>query len=141
MVFEHSTPIRVRYVETDQMGIVHHSIYLHWFEVGRTEWLRAAGFSYRKVEEQGLLLPVLETKLTYTKPAFYEDVVQVKTRLDEYNGIRVTFAYTVVRGEERLVTGVTRHCFTNQALHPVRPKKVWPEFHRILTEVFAKSEG
>jgi acyl-CoA thioester hydrolase len=141
MGFEHSTPVKVRYVETDQMGVVHHSNYLHWFEIGRTEWLREVGVSYRKVEEQGLLLPVLETQLTYAKPAYYEDMVQVKTSLAEYTGIRVTFAYSIVRDGETLASGITRHCFTDRSLKPVRPKKVWPEFHQLIQQAFERSEG
>lgn len=126
------TTVRVRYYETDRMGIVHHSNYIRWFEIGRTDWLRKMGASYRKVEEAGFYLPVLEVTCQYKKSALYDDELVIKTELAQYNGIRLTFRYDVYRQDELLVSGTTTHCWTTNQLKPVNLKKAWPEMHDII---------
>lgn len=103
--------IRVRYAETDQMGIAHHGEYFAWFEVGRTDLLRETGCSYREVEEKGLRLPVIETHVRYLKPARYDDVLEIHTEVKELTGARVVFSYEVRRGDTEgpLATGRTEH--------------------------------
>lgn len=100
---------RVRYQETDQMGIVHHSVYFIWFEAGRTEWMRERGLAYRECEEQGWLLPLVESGAKYLKPAHYDDIVEVETVLLSGQGVLFEFQYTVRRGEQILATGFTKH--------------------------------
>lgn len=114
------------------MGIVHHSNYIRWFEIGRTDWLRKMGASYRKVEEAGFYLPVLEVTCQYKKSALYDDELVIKTELAQYNGIRLTFRYDVYRQDELLVSGTTTHCWTTNQLKPVNLKKAWPEMHDII---------
>ena len=70
--------LRVRYQETDQMGLVHHSVYLVWFEAGRTEWLREQGLSYRECEAKGWLLPLIESGCKYLQPARYDDLIEIR---------------------------------------------------------------
>jgi acyl-CoA thioester hydrolase len=106
-----STTIRVRYAETDQMGIAWHGEYLAWFEVGRTDLLRGCGCTYRELEAQGLRLPVIEVQARYLRPALYDDVLEIHTRLTDVRGARVTFDYEVRREgtEGPLATGSTSH--------------------------------
>jgi acyl-CoA thioester hydrolase len=92
-----SSTIRVRYAETDQMGVAYHGGYFAWFEVGRTDLLRTCGLTYRDLEKQGLRLPVIETKARFLRPAFYDDVLEVRTRLTGMSGARVSFGYEVHR--------------------------------------------
>jgi acyl-CoA thioester hydrolase len=128
------TEITARYSETDQMGVIHHGNYLNWFEVGRTACIREFGYTYREVEEKGLMLPVIEANLSYKSPAKYEDVVTILTRVSEYNGIRISFYYEIIRKEDRrsLVGGTTKHCWTNENMKPVSVKKKWPELHEAI---------
>lgn len=137
---EYSTEIRVRYQETDQMGVVHHGNYLTWFEVGRTEMLRQFGGGYRAVEEQGLLLPVTSVTVNYHKPALYDDLVSIQTELLEYTGIRLVFGYRVTRDQDVLVTGQTQHCLTNKELKPLRLKKHSIELHHQLLQLLGHED-
>lgn len=103
----HVTTIRVRYSETDRMGVVYHANYLAYFEIGRTEQLRAMGVRYRDLEDQGYALAVVEAALRYASPARYDEVVTVSTRLTRVTHARLTHEYEI-RGEDgRLV--VTGH--------------------------------
>jgi acyl-CoA thioester hydrolase len=106
-----STTVRVRYAETDQMGIAWHGDYLAWFEVGRTDLLRGCGCTYRELEAQGLRLPVIEVQARYLRPALYDDVLEIHTRLTGVGGARVSFEYEVRRDgtEGPLATGSTSH--------------------------------
>lgn len=106
-----STTVRVRYAETDQMGIAWHGEYLAWFEVGRTDLLRGCGCTYRELEAQGLRLPVIEVQARYLRPALYDDVLEVHTRLTDVGGARVRFDYEVRREgtDGPLATGSTAH--------------------------------
>ncbi len=89
--------LRVRYADTDKMGVVYYANYLVWFEVGRTDWLRQAGFTYRELEESGIVLPVVETRCEYRQPARYDDDIEVRTRGTLLSGVRVRFDYEIVR--------------------------------------------
>jgi acyl-CoA thioester hydrolase len=123
--------IRVRYAETDQMGVAWHGEYFAWFEVGRTDLLRSRGCTYRGLEQQGLRLPVIEAQARFLRPAFYDDVLEVHTRIKEVTGARVAFAYEVRREgtEGPLATGSTSHA----ALDPQgRPRRLPGELRRRL---------
>ena len=106
-----STTVRVRYAETDQMGIAWHGEYLAWFEVGRTDLLRGCGCTYRELEAEGLRLPVIEVQARYLRPALYDDVLEIRTRLTDVGGARVSFEYEVRRQgtDGPLATGSTSH--------------------------------
>jgi acyl-CoA thioester hydrolase len=105
------TEIRVRYAETDKMGVVYYANYLVWFEVGRAEFCRQRGFSYAELEQSGFLLVVAEVRCRYLKPARYDESVIVRTRLKEAGRRVVGFGYQVLRPgkEELLAEGETRH--------------------------------
>jgi len=103
--------IRVRYAETDQMGVAYYANYLIWFEVGRTELCRNKGFRYKDLEELGYRLVVTEVYCKYRNSARYDEIVTVRTHLKEINKRRITFGYQIFRkeGEELIAEGETRH--------------------------------
>jgi len=117
------TPIRVRYAETDQMRIAYHANYLAWFEVGRCEWLRDLGCSYRALEERdGVMLPVIEASCRYRIPARYDDELEIRARGVLLSPARVRFDYQVVRQEDGavLAEGHTTHASTDLGGRPRR---------------------
>ena len=126
-----SSTLRVRYAETDQMGVAWHGSFLAWFEVGRTELLRQQGTTYRELEERDLRLPVIEACIRYLRPARYDDVLEVRTELEEMSGARLRFGYSVRRGDEAspLATGFTAHAAIDGR---GRPRRLPPDLRRIL---------
>ena len=108
--------IRVRYAETDQMGVVYHANYLVWFEIGRTEFCRARGFSYRDMEEnENAFLVVAESYCRYKAPAYYDDVLIVRTHITELRRRSLRFGYEIVRESDGVVIaeGETGHVVTD----------------------------
>ena len=103
---EHEIELRVRYDEVDAMGFVHHSNYLRYFEVGRTELLRASGGCYRDMEEAGQLVVVVHVDCRYIKPARYDDVIKVRTRIEKVTAARIVHAYEITCNDEKLVTAL-----------------------------------
>ncbi len=98
--------LRVRYVETDQMGVVYHGNYAHYFEVGRVEWLRKLGVSYKQMEASGIMLPVISLSIKFKSPARYDDVLKVKTQLVKMPSATIEFDYEIYNEKnELLVTG------------------------------------
>jgi acyl-CoA thioester hydrolase len=113
--------VTVRYAETDMMGVVYHANFLPWFEIGRTTLLREIGLPYRRLEEDGYRLPVLEVEAKFHRPAVYDDALVVITTLRERPILRIRLEYEVFRGKELLATGRTTHAFVNCSGRPVRP--------------------
>ncbi|CAM3450307.1 acyl-CoA thioesterase [Marinicrinis lubricantis] len=128
--------IRVRYQETDQMGVVYHANYLNWFEIGRTEWIRSHGIAYGEIERKGLLLPVTDLEISYKQPAKYDDIVQVWTKLSSFSYIRLEFEVKVTRNDTLLVEGRTKHVWVNREFKPVRLDKTAPELFSLLKEKY-----
>jgi acyl-CoA thioester hydrolase len=118
----HETTVRVRYGEVDRMGVVYHANYLPYFEEGRTEFLRSLGRSYRAVEEGGVLLVVADAGLRFHRPAHYDDVLRVRTRLASVSGVRLQFTYAVDRPSDGTLcaTGHTTLAATDRDGRPVR---------------------
>jgi acyl-CoA thioester hydrolase len=115
----------VRYAEIDAQGHVNNATYLSYFEVGRVEWLRATGHSYREMERQGRGLVVVEALLHYRRPAFFDDELTLITTLAELGKVSLRFDYEVLRDTEVLVTGHTRHaCIDLATGKPVRMPEV-----------------
>ena len=128
----HDTTVRVRYAETDQMGVVYHANYLIWFEVGRVELMRAMGFEYKTMEtEDDCHIVVAEAHCRYEKPARYDEVLRVRTRIAEWRNRIVKFSYEIFRGTDDvlLATGCTTHviCGRNG-----RPKALPPKYRNVL---------
>ena len=115
------TELRVRYSETDRMGIVYHGAYVTWFEVGRTEYCRAAGFPYRRMEDGGLLILVTRIECAYRRPARYDDRLVVRATLTELASRGVAFRYEVSgEGGSLLADGSSRHVFADASGRPTR---------------------
>ena len=98
---------RVRYGETDQMSYVYHGNYAAYFEMGRTEWLRKLGVSYKKMEEEGIMLPVINLNTNYIKPAKYDDVLTLKTTLAKIPTARIEFNFEITNQKNELLTTAT----------------------------------
>lgn len=109
----HAIKFRVRYQETDRMGVVYHSNYLVWFEMGRTEFFRNIGISYSGLESEGYRLVVVEVSCRYKTPATYDEEIEVVTRLAEFKNATVEFDYEVRKGGGVIATGHTKHAFTD----------------------------
>jgi acyl-CoA thioester hydrolase len=127
----HETEIRVRYAETDKMGIVHHSNYLIWFEAGRSDLCRARGFSYKEMEERDdALMVVAESYVRYKSPAFYEDILHIRTRVAEVRSRSIRFIYEVFRPADNAVIaeGETLHVVTDKS----KKVKLIPENYKSL---------
>jgi acyl-CoA thioester hydrolase len=126
------TRIRVRYAETDQMGVVYYANYLVWMEVGRVALCKACGFNYRDMErDDGILLAVAEANCRYSAPARFDDEVIVRAWIGEAGSRMVTFAYEMRLSEDgrKLATGHTRHIFVTRDLRPTRlPQKYFRLF-------------
>lgn len=107
----HAHEFRVIYGDTDQMGFAYYANFLRWFEVARNEYLRAVGVPYRRLEEEGIVLPVTEAACSYFRPARYDDVLRIESWIEELGRVRVRFAYRILRtGEpEPLAAGFTVH--------------------------------
>ncbi len=121
------TRLRVRYAETDRMGVVYYANYLVWFEVGRTEWLRDTGWTYRDMESDGFALPVIEAHCEYRQPARYDDDIEIATRATLLTPVRIRFDYQVTRGDdaEPVATGHTVHAALDGTGRPCRlPSRV-----------------
>jgi acyl-CoA thioester hydrolase len=124
------TRFRVRYAETDQMGVVYYANYLVWMEIGRVELCKSLGFNYRDMErDDGIYLAVAEATCRYRAPARFDDEVTVKTWMEDVNKRIVVFAYEIRTGDRVLATGSTRHVFVSRQLERTRlPDKYYPLF-------------
>ena len=129
-----SIKIKVRYCETDQMGLVHHGSYINYFEEARISWISNLGFSYSEIEKSGIILPVSKLNINYLSPAYFDDDLMVNVELAELPTSRLIFNYTIKNKDEVVVTGTTVLAFLNkETKKPVRCpdymlKKVTPLF-------------
>jgi len=118
----HAYELPVRYGDTDQMGVAYYANYLYWFEIARTEWLRAHGKSYRELEAEGVILPVTEAYCRYLASARYDDRLKLWSWVGDLGRATVQFDYRIERAEDAklLAIGHTRHCFLDRAGRPIR---------------------
>lgn len=145
-------PLRVRYQETDQMGVVFHTNYLNWFEIGRTELIRSAGFDYKSIEQSGMLLPVIDLHCHYALPARYDDTLLICTRISDFTSVRLSFESEIRKVDEasfkpafyeqqeslpgeRLVTGGTKHVWVNKEWRPMRLDKGLPALYDLMRQI------
>ena len=113
--------IKVRYCETDQMGLVHHGSYINYFEEARISWISNLGFSYSEMEKSGIILPVSKLNVSYLRPAYFDDDLVVNVELAELPTSRLIFNYTIKNEDEVVVTGTTVLAFLNkETKKPVR---------------------
>lgn len=136
------TKIQVRYCETDRMGVVHHSRYFPWFEVGRTEFFKATGLSYDEIERRGVLLPLVDCGCKFIHGAQYGDEVWVEVRLETVGVAKCRFTYRVERAADGmlLAEGHTTHGFTTPAFKPLNLKKTHPEIYTLLCGLRGEAE-
>lgn len=125
--------IVARYAETDQMGIVHHSNYIRWFEEARIDYMEQMGLGYDKMEEQGILSPVLSVEATYLRMLHFGDSVTINTWVKEYNGIKLTVAYEIISDKTGKVhcRGTSKHCFLERTGRPLSLKQSCPPIHEL----------
>ena len=133
---------KVFYYETDQMGIVHHSNYIRWFESARTAYLSEMGIPYDKMEEAGIISPVLSVNCQYRQMTRYGEVVTITPVLSAYNGVKYTVTYEVRNKETGVLnaTGETSHCFLSKDGKIVSLKKALPETHAVLQGLVKKED-
>lgn len=125
---------KVQYYETDQMGIVHHSNYIRWFEEARTYLMEELGLSYGQMEQEGIICPVLSAQAKYLKMVHFGETVKIAAIVKEYNGIKMTLEYKVMDLEEKIMytEGETQHCFLEQESgRPISLKRKSPHFHEM----------
>ncbi|WP_373471012.1 acyl-CoA thioesterase [Carnobacterium alterfunditum] len=128
-LYEH----QAQYYETDQMGIIHHSNYIRWFEEARTNLLDQMGFGYDQMEKLGIIVPVLAITCTYKSMVYFNDRVYIIPKIEAFNGIRLTISYQIfdkLTGELR-TTGESKHCFLDKNNRPVSLKKQQPKIYEL----------
>jgi len=130
-----TSEVEVRYAETDQMGVVHHSHYLVWFELARTQLCAESGYHYADIEKMGYLLSVIDCQVSFRRSAQYGDRVQVVAWADEMTSRTLRFCYEVKRDDESLATGTTRHVWLRKSTG--RPCRI----PAVLKAPFAKLAG
>ena len=135
------TELIVRYAETDQMGIVHHSVYPVWCEAGRTDYMEKEGYSYSRMEKEGLMLPLSKMDFKFLEGAKYGDTAVVETKVDKVSPFRLEIIYSIFRKSDNtlLAEGRTVHAWTNTSLRIVNLKNEFPELFSLL-EVLRKKD-
>lgn len=128
ILIKHKTNVRVRYGDTDKMGVVYNGNYFYYFEIGRTEMLRAMGLPYKAFEDKGIMIPLTESRAFYKIPALYDDLLEIETFYKHSRGASPRFDYVIRRGSEVLAEGYTAHAYINSdTRRPVRPPKFFTE--------------
>ena len=134
---------RVQYHETDKMAIVYHANYIKWYEEARVYIMEQMGYSYKAMEDMGIMMPVLSVTAQYKKGAQYGDFVDIAVKFTKFNGIRMGFAYTMTdaaTGELRM-TSTSEHCFVDRDFRPVNIKKKFPEFYEDMMRYMEEQNG
>ncbi len=126
------TPIKVRYQETDQMGVVYHANYLIWFEIGRTAFIEKLGFNYHEMEQYGVVSPVIDADLKFKQPIRYGEKATVETWIEKYNGVRTTYGYAIYNHKDEVaVSGSTQHVIVDKkTFKPLSLKRQFPDWHQ-----------
>ncbi len=122
---------RINYYETDRMGVVHHSNYIRFLEEARCYWLEELGMPFEELEKQGITIPVLGVNISYKYHVTFGDTILINLKMKEYNGVRMTVGYDVKDKATGMtvLTGETKHCFTNRELKPINLKKTNLDFY------------
>lgn len=122
---------KINYYETDRMGVVHHSNYIRYMEEARCAWLEYMEMPFSLLEENGVTVPVLGVNCTYKHHVTFDDIILINVFAKEYNGVRMTMGYEITNKKDGkiVLTGETKHCFTNRELRPINLKKYKPDFN------------
>lgn len=134
--------VKVRYAETDQMGVVYHGNYLIYLELGRTQLIEDLGFNYAEMESDGILAPITDVQMTYKTPLKYGDTAYIYTWIEEYDGIRVTYGYEVKNDQgEVAATGFTKNvCVKKENFRPISIRRKYPDWHEVYEKEKKKSD-
>ncbi len=137
MAYTSETKLTVRYVETDMMGIVHHSNYYPWFEIARGEFIKKIGLTYGELEKMGILLPLTETHCKYIQGLVYEDEVIVTCAIEKLSVARISFIYEVIRKKDmkKVSEGRTVHGFVDRNMRPINMKKDYSDLWNKMAEL------
>lgn len=121
------------YYETDRMDVVHHSNYIRWFEEARIYFMDKVGYPYAKMEQEGIMMPVLSAECEYKNSVKFGDAIAIKTTITEFNGFKMTIQYVVMNSAtgELCAKGATSHCFTDMSMKPIRINKLFPELFEL----------
>ena len=125
---------KVQYYETDKMGITHHSNYIRWMEEARVDWLDKIGWSFEKLENLGMISPVVEINCKYISSTKFNDIVEIKVTLKEYKGVKLVVDYEMTNSNtgELIAKGYSKHCFANNEGKIISIKKEYPDFDKSL---------
>ena len=133
---------KVCYYETDKMGVTHHSNYIRWMEEARVEFLDKIGFGYKKLEEDGIISPVIGVECEYKSPTTFNDLVEIKVGVEEFEGVKLVIKYimTNLNSKEIVLKGITKHCFLSKDNKPIILKKAFPKLDKKLRELAGMDE-
>lgn len=131
---------KVQYYETDKMGVTHHSNYIRWMEEARIDFLDSIGYSYAKLEADGIISPVIGIDCKYKRSTSFNDTVEIEVGIEEFKGVRLVIAYkmTNLKTGELAAEGHSEHCFTDAEGRPLILKRRFPEFDEVLKELAGK---
>ena len=127
---------KVNYYETDKMGITHHSNYVRWMEEARIHFLDELGWSFIKLEEEGIASPVMSIECTYKKPTTFPDLVSIYVTIEKLSAVKLTFAYEFKVRDEVVFTGKSSHCFLDEKGAPVILERRYPKFYEDLKAIY-----
>lgn len=133
---------KVHYYETDKMGVTHHSNYIRWMEEARVDFLDKIGFSYDKLEKDGIISPVIGIECDYKISTRFDDIVSIEVKVEDFNSVKLVIKYTMrdIKTNEIITVGKTKHCFLNSENKPIILKKVFPELDKKLRELAEKKD-
>ena len=131
---------KVKYYETDKMGITHHSNYIRWMEEARVDYLDQIGLGYKKMEEDGIISPVIGVECDYKVSTTFDDRVEIEVKVEEFKGVKLIIGYvmTNIDTNEVVLVGRTKHCFLDRDSKPIILKKSFPEIDKKLRELVSK---
>lgn len=134
---------KVNYYETDRMGVVHHSNYIRYLEEARCAFLEKIGLPFAYLEENGITIPVLGVNVEYKFHVTFSDIVEIHVYIKDYNGVRMNIGYEILEKEtkKKVLSGETKHCFTNRELRPINLKKYNFEIHNKFDVLINRSKG
>lgn len=130
----HSYIRKVKYYETDKMGITHHSNYIRWMEEARMDFIKSLGYGMKRLESEGVMSPVVSLECKYKHPTTFDDTIKIEVKAVKYTGVRLCLSYTMINTETgtEIFTAKSSHCFIDEAKKPIAVKKHFPEFDEIL---------
>lgn len=131
---------KVNYYETDKMGITHHSNYVRWMEEARIDFLDKLGWSFIKLEEEGISSPVMSIECAYKKPTTFPDIVEIKVSIEKLSAVKLIFAYEFSTRGEVVFTGKSSHCFLDEKGSPVILEKRYPKFYADLKNFLSEEK-